>query len=224
MASSLLTELYKQLQITPKIISPYNHGSLKTERHIQSLSNMLTKYLTGTGDQWPTYLAPIVFAHNSFVNQNIGLSPFELVFGRKPKGVGVFEIKPLHEITQTYQEYHKSLLARFNKISQMVLDKQIEKQQTQNLERPNLGYTTGDLVYLISPNTSYLMTDKKKFRGHYIGPLVVAEVLDIHHYLLMDLDGKLLNGVYHVMRLKTATIRTSHGNATKLSEINKLSK
>ena len=59
MSSTLLEYLYQKLQITPKVISPYNHGSLKTERYIRTISSMMMKYLQGTGDAWPTYLSPI---------------------------------------------------------------------------------------------------------------------------------------------------------------------
>ena len=53
-------------------------------------------------------------------------------------------------------------------------------------------YTSGDLVYIISPLTSQLRTSSRKVTIKYVGPLVVYKIVDPQNYLLMTLDGKIL--------------------------------
>ena len=35
------------LKVNVKLVSPSNHGSLKTERYIQTINNLITRQLTG---------------------------------------------------------------------------------------------------------------------------------------------------------------------------------
>ena len=77
-------------------------------------------------------------------------------------------------------------------------------------------YNSGDLVYLISPLTSQLGTASRKNMVKYVGPLAVYKIIDQHNYLLMTLDGKLLQGLFKHERIKPAIIRTSEGNITNL--------
>ena len=51
----------------------------------------------------------------------------------------------------------------------------------------------------------------------YVGPLVVYKFIDPHNYLLMTLDGKLLQGLFEHKRIEPAAIRTSGGNITNLA-------
>ena len=43
----------------------------------------------------------------------------------------------------------------------------------------------------------------------YIGPLVIYKIIDLHNYLLMPLDGKILRRLFEHGRLKPATTKTS---------------
>ena len=74
----------------------------------------------------------------------------------------------------------------------------------------------GDLVYLISPLTTQLRTLSRKVAVNYVGPLVVYKIVDLHNYLLMTIDGKLLRGVFEHERLKPAVLRTDKGNVNTL--------
>ena len=67
-------------------VAPYNHQSLQVEHGIKTLSQILTKHLSGQGQMWHKYLPLGTFAHNTFNSPNLANhSPYELVFGRKPK-------------------------------------------------------------------------------------------------------------------------------------------
>ena len=84
--SSLMTYLFHRLNIKIKTIAPYNHQSLQAEHDIKSLTQILTKHLTGLGQMWTKYLSLATFAYNTFNSPNLGhYSPYEFTFGRKPK-------------------------------------------------------------------------------------------------------------------------------------------
>ena len=83
-----------------------------------------------------------------------------------------------------------------------------------NKNHKDFQYISGDLVYIISPLTSQLRTSSRKVTIKYVGPLVVYKMVDPHNYLLMTLDGKILQGPFEFERIKQATLRTSHGMLT----------
>ena len=88
-----------------------------------------------------------------------------------------------------------------------------------NKDHEFFQYNSGDLVYLISPLMSQLRTVSRKIMVKYVGPLVVYKIIDPHNYLLMTLDGKLLQGLFEHERIKPAVIRTSEGNITNLAHL-----
>ena len=61
--SLLMNYLFKRLGIKIKIVVPYNHQSLQAEHGIKSLSNILTKHLTESGEMWPDYLPYLQLWH-----------------------------------------------------------------------------------------------------------------------------------------------------------------
>ena len=48
---------------------------------------------------------------------------------------------------------------------------------------------------------------------------MVYKIIDLHNYLLMTLDGKLLRGLSEHERIKPAIIRTSEGNVSNLMHL-----
>ena len=65
-----------------------------------------------------------------------------------------------------------------------------------NKDREYFQYNSGDVVYLISPLTTQLRTASRKVAIKYVGPLVIHKIVDPHNYLLMTIDGKLLQGLF----------------------------
>ena len=67
--------------------------------------------------------------------------------------------------------------------------------------------------------TSQLRTASRKIMVKYVGPLVVYKIIDPHNYLLMTLDGKLLQGLFEHKRIKPAVIRTREGSVNNLAHL-----
>ena len=75
------------------------------------------------------------------------------------------------------------------------------------------------MVYIIFPVTSQLRMASRKVSIKYIGPLAIYRIVDLHNYLLITLDRKLLRGLFEHKRLKPAVIRMNQGNVTNLSKL-----
>ena len=85
LTGAVITTLLKFMNCTMQIISPWNHGSSKAERQIQTIGNMITKQLIGQGTTWPLYASVAAYAMNTFASKALlAFTPFELVFARKP--------------------------------------------------------------------------------------------------------------------------------------------
>ena len=84
--STIMSHLFKRLNIKIKTVAPFNHQSLQAEHGIKSLSSILTKHLTEQGQMWPIFLPLATLAYNTFNSPNLANhSPYELIFRRKPR-------------------------------------------------------------------------------------------------------------------------------------------
>ena len=201
-------------------VALHNHQSLQAEHGIKMLSQIVTKHLTGQGQMWHKYLPLATFAHNIFNSPNLANhSPYELVFGRKPKLLLDLETDPDVRVLGTHQEYLLQLRKRLEYLHKLLHEFQMKRLALLNKDRDNFQYNSSDLVYIISPLTSQLRTASRKVSTKYVGPLAVYKIIDPHNYLLITLDRKLLRGLFEHERLKPAVIRMNQGNVTNLSKL-----
>ena len=90
------------------------------------------------------------------------------------------------------------------------------KQALEN-EKKNRQYTNEEMfqddqmIYLLAPHSSALQTDTTKFKQDFIDPLFIDTALDKTHYRLGDATGLLLDGMYHVKRIKKDSVCTPQG-------------
>ena len=67
------------------------------------------------------------------------------------------------------------------------------------------------MVYLMAPHSSALQTNTTKFKQDFIGPLFIDTALDNTHHRLKDATGLLLDGTYHVNKIKKGSVHTPQG-------------
>ena len=121
--SLLMNYLFKRLGIKIKIVAPYNHQSLQVEHGIKSLSDILTKHLTKSGEMWTDYLPFATLAHNTYNSPNLSnYSPYELVFGRKLKLLLDLETNPDIKVSAMYKGYYEQLEKRLRYLQKVLLD------------------------------------------------------------------------------------------------------
>ena len=111
--SSLKNYLFNKFDIKIKTVAPYNHQSLQAEHGIKSSSTVLTKHLTNLGQMWLKYLSLATFAYNKFNSLNLAnYSPYNLLFGRKPRMLLNLETTPDIKVCGTFKGYHTLLNKR----------------------------------------------------------------------------------------------------------------
>ena len=194
---SLMTYFFQRLDIKIKTIAPFNHQSLQVEHGIKSLTHILTKHLTGLVHMWTKYLSLATFAYNTSNSPNLGnYSPLELTFGRKPKLLLNVETNPDIKVSRNFREYYESLNKRIKYLQNLLFNFKMQRLAMINKDRENFQYRGRDVVYIISPLTSQLRTNSQKIAVKYVGPVVVYKIIDPHNYLLMTLDGIILEGIF----------------------------
>ena len=153
--SSLMSYLFKKLGISIKAVGPYNHKSLQAEHGIKSLSNILSKPLTGQWQTWHKFLSLGTFAYNIFHTPNLGnYSPYELVFRRRPKILINIERDLDIKASGAYKDYHTLLTKRLDYLQNMLQNFKMKHVALLNKDREYFQYNSRDLVYLISPLTT----------------------------------------------------------------------
>ena len=72
---------------------------------------------------WPKYLSLATFAYNTFNTPNLAnYSPFELVFGRKPKLLLNLETMPDIKVSETFKDYYNLLNKRLQYLHKLLQD------------------------------------------------------------------------------------------------------
>ena len=178
------------------------------------------KHLMEKGHMWHKYLPLASFVFNTFNSPNLANhSPYELVFGRKPKLLLGLEPDPDIKIVGSLKEYYMELSKRLLYLHKLLQDARTKWLALMNKDRHYFQYNSGNLVYIISPLTSQLRTASRRVTIIYMGPCTIYKIVDLHNYLLIILDGKLLRGLFQHERLKLTVITTNHGNVTNLSKL-----
>ena len=131
-------------------------------------------------------------------------SPYELVFGRKPKLLLDLETDPDMRVSGTYREYFLQLRKRLGYLYKLLQDFWMKRLAPINKDREDFQYNSRDLVYIVLPLTSQLRTTSRKVSIKYVGPLAVYKIVDPHNYLFITLDRKLLRGLFKHKSWKTS--------------------
>ena len=66
LSSKVMHYFLDALKNDVKCISPYNHGSLKKQRYIQTINNLITCHLKDKGKEWPLLVTSCCFCYEYF--------------------------------------------------------------------------------------------------------------------------------------------------------------
>ena len=116
-----------------------------------------------------------------------------------------------------YHEYYSLLLARAQIIGRLLLEWRTK--QALEYEKKNRQYTKEEIfqddqkIYLLAPHLSALQRDTTKFKQDFIGLLFIDTAIDKMHYRLKDATSLLLDGTYHMNRIKKGSVCTPQGIA-----------
>ena len=142
--SALMKELCKLTGITKSRTTIYNPKcNGMTERFNKTLIGMLGTLENTQKINWKQYVEPLVYAYNATPHESTGISPFELMFGRKAKlPVDLqFSADPVIE-RQDQIEYVEQLKERLRlvyEIADRAANKAREKQKVQYDKKARAG-------------------------------------------------------------------------------------
>ena len=164
----------------------------------------------------PLFASTAAYAMNTFASEALsGFSPFQLVFLWDPPDLISLSFLKIDTIPGNYHEYYSLLLARVQMIGRLLLE--WTTKQALEYKKKNWQYTNEEMfqdnqmIYLLAPHSSALQTDTTKFKQDFIGPLFIDTAIDKTHYRLKDATGPLLDGTYHVNRIKKGSVHTPQG-------------
>lgn len=160
---------------------------------------------------WDEVLPAIIFAWNSSVHSTLRYSPFEVVFGQRPRFPLTNTIIP-RDLDSTPKDVRSYLKAQKNKIDiiQSHVKENIIDSHIKMLDNANKDIITetifenGNYVFLSENPTG----QGQKLKYKFTGPFVIENVLTDHMVLLRDPTGKRqFNDGIHKDRLKQGYIR-----------------
>ncbi len=125
--SRTIRELYELLgikSIRTSVYHPQTDGLV--ERFNRTLKTMIRKFVHEDAKNWDKWLEPLLFAVREVPQASTGFSPFELLYGRQPRGVldvlrETWEEGPSESKNEIQQIYHLNLLKKWSEVEPVML-------------------------------------------------------------------------------------------------------
>ncbi|KAJ8364561.1 hypothetical protein SKAU_G00133920 [Synaphobranchus kaupii] len=196
-----LCQLMKVTQLRTSVYHPQMDGLV--ERFNQTLKKMLKKTMEADGRNWDQLLPFVLFAIREVPQASTGFSPFELLYGRRPRGLldlakEAWEQQPSPH--RTMVEHVEEVRERMATIWPMVREHMAEAQTAQarvyNRGAQPREFGPGDKVLVLVP------TSKCKFLAKWNGPYEVIEKVGTVNYRVRQPGRRPPTKVYHVNLLK----------------------
>ena len=207
--AAVTQELCRLLQIPQQFTPSFVHHCLGAcERLHATLAARFTPFMNKDCNNWDVFLPSVVFAINNAVNSGTGYSPFEVLYGQRPKFPLASHSHSFKSLPADTTEYMTSKAQSLSVIRSNISEN-LEKSKTAMLNRANQGkdilkLASGDYVYLADESN----VAARKLRHQCAGPYVVDEVVSPHMITLIDPEGqKQFSKPIHLDRVKPAYVR-----------------
>ena len=178
--ADLLSELYELLDIEKSRTTPYHpQCDGQSERGNRTNRAALAALVNEKMDNWDQLLKFVQFAYNSSVHSATKCTPFEMMYGRKPKlPLDVFLPNVNIDLQLDPENYAESLKKNLRNAYRLA---EINRNSRMNKEKINhdrksraANYKINDLVLLLDNSTKKGINNK--FRKKWKGPYIVLEV------------------------------------------------
>ncbi|CAJ0964630.1 unnamed protein product [Ranitomeya imitator] len=202
--SKVMRELCKALKISQLRTSVYHPQSDGlVERFNKTLKSMLRKAIEKDGRDWDCLLPYLMFSIREVPQASTGFSPFELLYGRHPRGLldiaketWEAEVTPHRSVIE-----HVALMQqRIAKVMPIVKEHLLQAQEAQarvyNRSARVRQFNPGDRVLVLVP------TVESKFLAKWQGPYEVVEKLGEVNYKIHQPGRRKPFQVYHVNLIK----------------------
>ena len=197
----LLYDWLKVKRVRTSVYHPQTDGLV--ERFNQTLKKMLKKLIEVDGRDWDQLIPYVLFSIREVPQASTGFSPFELLYGRQPRGLldlakEAWESQPCPH--RSVVEHVERLQARARKIWPLVREhmEQAQRDQSRIYNRGAVvrEFQVGEKVLVLVPS------NECKFLAKWQGPYEVAEKLGPVNYRVHRPGRRREQQVYHVNLLK----------------------
>ena len=209
--SNLLSELYELLDVHKVRTSPYHpQTDGLSERFNRTIQAMLTSYIAENQQNWDLFLPTLAFAYNTAVHCTTKMTPFELVYGRKPKVPLDLIFKELNiELFLDPEGYAAQLKDGFNKAFGLVIinrDLSMDKNKVDYDRRVRAAsFELTDLVWLL--DTAKKIGKSSKLARKWTGPYEILARINQATYEIKPAHKKGRKKVVNQSRLKKCFTR-----------------
>lgn len=205
LVSGLMRKVFELAKIDHQVTIPYAHWENGlTERVNHTVGQMLRKYVMDFGPDWEKSLPFMIGAYNDTLQESLGFSPNQIVFGRslntplnmlRQQWEGVSALKPMSVVT--YFRQLKKTLAAVWESAKLRLSKaqQLQKRAYDRKAVPR-EFFPKDKVLVLDPVKPHKMAAK------WIGPAEIVKKESSVHYLVAFSDAHAKPKLYHVNSLK----------------------
>ncbi|KAL1248867.1 hypothetical protein QQF64_022185 [Cirrhinus molitorella] len=214
--SRLMAELCRLLwvkQLRTSIYHPQTDGLV--ERFNQTLKQMLRRVAAEDRRDWDRMLPYVLFGIREVPQASTGFTPFELLFGRQPRGLldvarEAWEQQPTP--LRSTIEHVREMRERIGRVMPLVREHLVKAQQAQqrhyNRAAQPREFEPGDRVMVLVPTLAC------KFLASWQGPYTVTEKVGPITYRIRQPGKRKENQLYHVNLLKRWV-----GTETRLSAL-----
>jgi hypothetical protein len=203
-SSNFWQGLHKELGTRIHLSTAYHpQTDGQSERTIQTLEDMLRSCVIEYGGAWDGHLPLVEFSYNNSYHSSIGMSPFEMLYGRKCRtpscwleaGDKQYSGPEIVQMTAEKVKFAKEALK---------VARSRQKNYADQKRKP-MEFKVGDMVMLkVSPWKGIIRFGKRgKLSPRFIGPFRVLERVNQQAYKL-DLPPKLdgIHNTFHVCYLR----------------------
>lgn len=203
--SELTQGFHKMLGIRSIVTSAYHpQTDGMVERFNGTLKAGIRKFLTDHGGEWDKALPFLLFAYRETPHSSTGFSPFELLFGRTPKGpLDVLRREWTGDSNNSNEDvvtYLTKMYARMEQASQMAteMEEAAKEDMAAYYDRGArlISYQVGDLVLVLKPSIG------SKLQARWKGPFTITRKLSSTTYhVKKDREAK-RSFTYHINMLQ----------------------
>ena len=160
---------------------------------VKTLKQILTMFVDSSHSNWDWFLQASLSAYNTTVHSSLKFSPYEVLFGRKPKIVAdVILAKPVDEQELDMNDYVVKLKNNASRLREVVnnnLKKAYEKQKFQYDKFVHMGkqFEVGDLVLV--RNEKNKVGESKCFKERAIGPFQIMDKFNSVNFRIINLSN-----------------------------------
>ena len=208
--STLFEQVIKSLGIEHRKSSAYHpesQGAL--ERFHQTLKTMLRSYCAENEQEWNTGIPFVLFAAREAVQESLGYSPFELIFGHTVRGpLKMLQESWLNQSEETglidYVISFKTRLFSAYNIAKRHLQEAQGRMKTWFDKKARVrDFKPGEQVLVFLPIPG------QPLRAKFVGPYSIDSKIGEVNYLINTPDRRKNKRVVHVNMLKKYNIRES---------------